>query len=123
MKDWVDIHGWGELELVSILAYLLDYWEGAVALIVQLSRWPVGADIFGIQPDKVSSFVGRCRLSVSVHVFLLSILGKGHFAADQVMDVREAFCQTLGLTFFMVVYLDVRFKVNFGIQSVVRKEG
>jgi hypothetical protein len=37
MKDWVDIYGWGELELVSILAYLPDYWEGAIALIVQLS--------------------------------------------------------------------------------------
>jgi hypothetical protein len=123
MKDWVDVHSWGELELVSILTYLLDYWKGAVALIVQLSRWLVGADIFGIKPDKVSSFVGRYQLSVSIYVFLLSILGKGHFAVDQVMDVREAFCQTLGLTFFMVVYLDVRFEVNFGIQSIVRKEG
>jgi hypothetical protein len=37
MKDWVDVHGWGELELVSILAYLLDYWKGAIVLIVQLS--------------------------------------------------------------------------------------
>jgi hypothetical protein len=87
MKDWVDIYDWGELELVSILAYLLDYWKGAVALIVQLSQWPVGADIFGIKPDKVSSFVGRYQLSVSVYVLLLSILGKGHFAVDQVMDI------------------------------------
>jgi hypothetical protein len=34
MKDWVDIYSWGELELVSILTYLLNYWEGAMVLIV-----------------------------------------------------------------------------------------
>jgi regulator of sigma D len=79
-------------------------------------------DILGIKPDKVSSVVGRCRLLVSVCIFLLPILGEGHFTADQVMDIREAFCQTLGLAFFMVVYSDVQFEVNFGIQSIVYKE-
>jgi hypothetical protein len=34
MKDWVDVHGRWKLELVSILAYLLDDWERAVAFIV-----------------------------------------------------------------------------------------
>jgi hypothetical protein len=34
MKDWVDVHGQGKLELVSIHAYLLDDWERAIAFIV-----------------------------------------------------------------------------------------
>jgi hypothetical protein len=36
MEDGVDIHGWGKLELVSVFTYLLDDWEWAITLVVQL---------------------------------------------------------------------------------------
>jgi hypothetical protein len=32
----MDVHGGGKFELVSIFAYLLDNWERAIMLVVQL---------------------------------------------------------------------------------------
>jgi hypothetical protein len=36
MDYWVYVHGGGQLELISIVAYLFDDREGAVAFVVEL---------------------------------------------------------------------------------------
>jgi hypothetical protein len=37
MKNGVDVHGGGKLELIGIFAHFLDDWKGSIAFVVQFS--------------------------------------------------------------------------------------
>jgi hypothetical protein len=79
-------------------------------------------DISSIEPDNVSRSICRSGQSVCIGIFLLSVLGKCYLPFDEVMDFGQAVSKGMCLIFLGVIYSDIWFQVNFGVQSIVGKE-
>jgi hypothetical protein len=54
---------------------------------------------------------------------LLVVLGKGHLILGEVMDFIQVVSQAVGLSFFGVVDMDVRFEVKLGVETIIGEEG
>jgi hypothetical protein len=60
---------------------------------------------------------------VLVGVLLLAVLGKAHLVLGEVLDFFQAVGQAVGLSFFGVVDVDIRFEVELRVETVIREEG
>jgi hypothetical protein len=59
---------------------------------------------------------------VLVSILLMAVLGKGHLVLGKVMDFIQAVSQVVGLTFFRVVNMDIRFKVKLRVETIIGEE-
>jgi hypothetical protein len=60
---------------------------------------------------------------VFVSILLLAVLGKGHLILGEVMDFFQVVSQAVGLSFFGVVNVDIRFEVKLRVEAVIGEEG
>jgi hypothetical protein len=60
---------------------------------------------------------------VLIGVFLLAVLGEGHLVFSKVLDFIQAVSQVVGLSFFGVVNVDIRFKVKLRVETIIGEEG
>ena len=59
MKDRVDLEGVWELQMASTASNCLRHLEQSNPLVIKLLAWVACPDVFGIQPNKISSLIAR----------------------------------------------------------------
>jgi hypothetical protein len=59
---------------------------------------------------------------VLVGILFLVVLGEGHLILHEVIDFIQAVSQVVGMSFFGVVDMDIRFKVKLKVETMIGEE-